>query len=236
MSAERASTAAPVPRHVAIIMDGNRRWARARHLPAVAGHRAGVESLRRTLRAARARGIRYVTAYAFSSENWRRADDEVRGLMRLLEEVVVSEVPDLVRDGVRLRVIGRLAELPDGLRRAIATAMERTAAGTANDLTIAFNYGGRKEIVDAARELVRRGVAAEEIDEDAFARCLYTADLPDPELLIRTGGETRVSNFLLWQVAYAEFHATRVLWPDFAESDLDEALADYASRDRKFGR
>ena len=226
----------PVPQHVAIIMDGNRRWARARHLPAIAGHRAGVEALRRTLRAARARGIHYVTAYAFSSENWQRADEEVRGLMRLLEEVVTSEVPDLLRDGVRLRVIGRLWELPEGLQRAIADAAARTAAGTANTLTIAFNYGGRKEIVDAARELARAGIDATAIDEDEFARRLYTAGTPDPELLIRTGGETRVSNFLLWQVAYAEMHATTVLWPDFAESDLDRALADFASRDRKFGR
>jgi len=224
------------PQHVAIIMDGNRRWARARHLPAIAGHRAGVEALRRTLRAARTRGIHYVTAYAFSSENWQRADEEVRGLLRLLEEVVTSEVPDLVRDGVRLRVIGRLWELPEGLQRAIAGAMERTAAGAANTLTIAFNYGGRKEIVDAARALVRRGLDAEAIDEEAFASTLYTAGTPDPELLIRTGGETRVSNFLLWQVAYAEMHATTVLWPDFAEGDLDRALADYASRDRRFGR
>ena len=156
--------------------------------------------------------------------------------MRLLEEVVTSEVPDLVRDGVRLRVIGRLWELPEGLQRAIAGAMERTAAGTANTLTIAFNYGGRKEIVDAARALVRRGLDAEAIDEEAFASALYTVGTPDPELLIRTGGETRVSNFLLWQVAYAEMHATTVLWPDFAEGDLDRALADYASRDRRFGR
>jgi undecaprenyl diphosphate synthase len=227
---------AAVPQHVAIIMDGNRRWARTRHLPAIAGHRAGVEALRRTLRAARARGIHYVTAYAFSSENWQRADEEVRGLMGLLEEVVTSEVPDLVRDGVRLRVIGRLWELPAGLRGAIDGAMARTAAGTANTLTIAFNYGARKEIVDAARDLVRRGVAADAIDEETFAGALYTAGTPDPELLIRTGGETRVSNFLLWQVAYAEFHATPVLWPDFSEADLDRALSDFAARDRRFGR
>src|SRR5919204_3195136 len=199
MSVARGEVSAAVPRHIAIIMDGNRRWARVRHLPAIAGHRAGVEALRRTLRAARARGIHYVTAYAFSSENWQRADEEVRGLMRLLEEVVTSEVPDLLRDGVRLRVIGRLWELPKGLQRAIGDAAARTAAGTANTLTIAFNYGGRKEIVDAARELARAGIDATAIDEDEFARRLYTAGTPDPELLIRTGGETRVSNFLLWQ-------------------------------------
>ena len=223
-------------RHLAIIMDGNRRWAAARRLPAVAGHRAGVASLRRTLRAARARGIHYVTVYAFSSENWQRADEEVKGLLVLLEEVISQEVPDLVRDGVRLNVIGRLWELPERLREAITAAIERTKAGTANTLTVAFNYGGRSEIVDAARALARRGVAADAIDEETFAKCLYTADLPDPDLLIRTGGEQRVSNFLLWQVAYSELHATPVLWPDFAEADLDRALADYASRERRFGR
>ncbi len=217
-------------------MDGNRRWAAARRLPASAGHRAGVEALRRTLRAARARAIHYVTVYAFSSENWQRADDEVRGLLHLLEEVIGSEVPDLVRDGVRLNVIGRLGELPRGLQEAIAAAVDQTKQGAHNTLTVAFNYGGRKEIVDAARALARQGVAADAIDEQAFARCLYTADLPDPDLLIRTGGEQRVSNFLLWQVAYAELHATSVLWPDFGEADLDQALADYASRQRRFGR
>ncbi len=217
-------------------MDGNRRWAASRHLPSVAGHRAGVDALRRTLRAARERGIHYVTVYAFSSENWRRADEEVKGLLVLLEEVISSEVPDLVRDGVRLRVIGRLWELPAGLQSAIASAVERTGAGTASTLTVAFNYGSRREIVDAARALAREGVAAEDIDEAAFARRLYTADLPDPDLLIRTGGEQRVSNFLLWQIAYAELHATAVLWPDFGEADLDRALDDYASRHRRFGR
>jgi undecaprenyl diphosphate synthase len=226
----------PAVRHLAIIMDGNRRWAASRRLPAIAGHRAGVEAVRRTLRAARSRGIEYVTVYAFSSENWQRADDEVRGLLHLLEEVIGSEVPALVRDGVRLRVIGRLWELPSGLQDAIASAMEKTKAGTANALTVAFNYGGRKEIVDAARALVRQGAPAEQIDEETFARCLYTAELPDPDLLIRTGGDQRVSNFLLWQLAYAELYATPVLWPDFGEADLEKALSDYASRQRRFGR
>ena len=217
-------------------MDGNRRWARRRHLPSIAGHRAGVEALRRTLRAARARRIHYVTVYAFSSENWRRADEEVRGLLHLLEEVVTAEVPALVRDGVRLNVIGRLHELPQRLQAAIDAAIAKTSAGTHNTLTIAFNYGGRAEIVDAARRLAREGARAESIDEDTFARGLYTAGLPDPDLLVRTGGEQRVSNFLLWQVAYAELHATPVLWPDFGEAELDAALRDYAARDRRFGR
>lgn len=223
-------------RHLAIIMDGNRRWARRRHLPAIAGHRAGVEALRRTLRAARDRGIHYVTAYAFSSENWQRAEEEVSGLMLLLEEVVSSEVPALVRDGVRLKVIGRLGELPQNLQQAIATAIERTSGGTRNTLTLAFNYGGRKELVDAARALVRGGVPAEAIDEEAFAAQLYTRDLPDPELLIRTGGEHRMSNFLLWQLAYAELYVTPVLWPDFGEKELHAALAEFAARQRRFGR
>lgn len=231
-----ATPATATIRHLAIIMDGNRRWARQRRLPAIAGHRAGVEALRRTLRAARERGVHYVTAYAFSSENWRRAEEEVSGLMLLLEEVVSSEVPALVRDGVRLKVIGRLEELPRNLQQAIASAIERTAAGTRNTLTLAFNYGGRKELVDAARALVREGVPADAIDEEAFAARLYTLELPDPDLLIRTGGEHRMSNFLLWQLAYAELYVTPVLWPDFGGKELDAALAEFAARQRRFGR
>lgn len=231
-----AAPATATVRHLAIIMDGNRRWARRRHLPAIAGHRAGVEALRRTLRAARDRGIHYVTAYAFSSENWERTEEEVSGLMLLLEEVVSSEVPALVRDGVRLKVIGRLGELPQNLQQAIATAIERTSGGTRNTLTLAFNYGGRKELVDAARALVRAGVPVDAIDEEAFAARLYTRDLPDPELLIRTGGEHRMSNFLLWQLAYAELYVTPALWPDFGEKELDAALAEFAARQRRFGR
>ena len=226
----------PRVQHLAIIMDGNRRWAQQRGLPTIAGHRAGVEAMRRTLRAARARGIHYVTVYAFSTENWRRAQDEVQGLLMLLEEVVTNEVPALARDGVRLRVIGRTGELPPRLQDAIARAMERTSGGTVNTLTIAFNYGGRNEILDAARALVRDGVAADAIDEKTFASCLYTTGLPDPDLLVRTGGELRISNFLLWQLAYAELYATEVLWPDFGEAELDQALADYAARERRFGR
>jgi undecaprenyl diphosphate synthase len=217
-------------------MDGNRRWAQERHLPTIAGHRAGVEALRRTLRAARARNIHYVTAYAFSSENWRRTSDEVRGLLLLLEEVVTTEVAALMRDGVRLRVIGRIDEVTPRLQKAIARAVETTGAGTHNTLTIAFNYGGRAEIVDAVRALARDGMPAEKIDEAALADRMYTAGMPDPELVIRTGGEQRISNFLLWQCAYAELYATPVLWPDFGEADLDAALANYAARERRFGR
>ncbi len=225
----------PVPRHIAIVMDGNRRWARKRRLPALAGHRAGVETIRRTLRHARERGVRYLTLYSFSTENWRREPAEVQGLMRLLEETILRETDTLVRDRVRLRVIGRLADLSDGLRRAIEASVKATAGG-ADTMTIAFNYGGRAEIVDAVRAVVHDGVTPEEVTEEAIAARLYAPDIPDPDLLIRTGGELRVSNFLLWQVAYAEMWATSVLWPDFAVADLDAAIASYAGRERRFGR
>ncbi len=217
-------------------MDGNRRWARQRHLPALAGHRAGVETIRRTLRAARERGVEYLTLYSFSTENWSRDPDEVRGLMALLEETIMSETETLVRDDVRLEVIGRLRELSPGLQRAIAGAVAATAPCTRGVMTLAFNYGGRAEIVDAVRRIVGDGLAADAVDEAAIASRLYAPHHPDPDLLIRTGGELRVSNFLLWEVAYAEMWATRVLWPDFEVKDLDEALRSYASRERRFGR
>lgn len=228
-------TARAVPRHIAFVMDGNRRWAKQRHLPAIAGHRAGVETIRRTLRAARERGVAYVTLYSFSTENWKRGDDEVGALMALLEETIRRETRTLVEDGVRLRVIGRLHELSPRAQQAIAEAAEATARGTNGTMTIAFNYGGRAEIVDAVRGIVRDGLPADAVDEAAIAQRLYAPDHPDPDLLIRTGGELRVSNFLLWEVAYAEMWATDVLWPDFSVTDLDAALASYASRERRFG-
>lgn len=228
--AERA-----VPRHIAFVMDGNRRWAKQRHLPAIAGHRAGVETIRRTVRAARERGVEYVTLYSFSTENWKRGDDEVGALMALLEETIRRETRSLVEDGVRLRVIGRLHELSERSQDAIAEAVRATEAGTNGTMTIAFNYGGRAEIVDAVRGIVSDGLAPEQVDEAAIASRLYAAGHPDPDLLIRTGGELRVSNFLLWEVAYAEMWATDVLWPDFSVDDLDRALASYASRERRFG-
>ena len=225
-----------VPRHIAIVMDGNRRWARDRHLPVIAGHRQGVETIRRTVRAARDRGVEYVTLYSFSTENWKRDPDEVRGLMRLLEETIRRETPTLVKDGVRLRIIGRLHELSAGARRAMDESARATDAGKNGTMTIAFNYGGRAEIVDAVKRLVADGVPAEKIDEQAIATRLYAPEHPDPDLLIRTGGELRVSNFLLWEVAYAEMWATDVLWPDFAIEHLDAALTSYAGRERRFGR
>ena len=225
-----------VPRHIAIVMDGNRRWARKRHLPAIAGHRAGVETIRKTLRAARERGVEYLTLYSFSTENWSRDPEEVTGLMALLEETIRRETDSLVRDDVRLEVIGRLHELSPGLQRSIAGAVEATSKCAQGVMTLAFNYGGRAEIVDAVRRLVGDGVAPDAVDEAAIASRLYAPDHPDPDLLIRTGGELRVSNFLLWEVAYAEMWATPVLWPDFAVKDLDDALASYAKRERRFGR
>ena len=227
---------AAVPRHLAIVMDGNRRWARKRHLPTIAGHRAGVDTIRRTLRAARERGVEYLTLYSFSTENWTRDEEEVGALMALLEETIRRETKTLVDDGVRLKVIGRLHELSERLQKAIAGAVEATSAGHRGVMTLAFNYGGRTEIVDAVRDLVRDGVRADEVDEAAIAKRLYAPDHPDPDLLIRTGGELRISNFLLWEVAYAEMWATEVLWPDFSVGDLDQALNSYGHRERRFGR
>ena len=225
-----------IPRHLAIVMDGNRRWARERHLPAIAGHRAGVETIRKTLRAARERGVEYLTLYSFSTENWSRDPEEVTGLMGLLEETIRRETESLVRDDVRLEVIGRLHELSPGLQRSIAGAVEATSKCAHGVMTLAFNYGGRAEIVDAVRRIVSDGIAPDAVDEAAIASRLYAPDHPDPDLLIRTGGELRVSNFLLWEVAYAEMWATPVLWPDFSVKDLDEALGSYAKRERRFGR
>lgn len=227
---------ASVPQHIAIVMDGNRRWARQRHLPAIAGHRAGVETIRKTLRAARERGVEYLTLYSFSTENWSRDPEEVRGLMGLLEETIRRETESLVKDDVKLEVIGRLHELAPGLQEAIAGAVRATSGCQHGVMTLAFNYGGRAEIVDAVRALVKDAVKPDAVDEAAIASRLYAPHHPDPDLLIRTGGELRVSNFLLWEVAYAEMWATPVLWPDFAVKDLDEAIRSYAERERRFGR
>src|SRR5438552_7643414 len=197
-------------------MDGNRRWARGRRLPVIAGHRQGVETIRRTVKAARDRGVEYVTLYSFSTENWKRDPDEVGGLMKLLEETIRRETPTLVKDGVRLRIIGRLNELSDGVRRAIDEAAHATDAGKNGTMTIAFNYGGRAEIVDAVKRLVSDGVRADDVDEQAIASRLYAPEHPDPDLLIRTGGELRGSNFPLREVGSAGLWAAGVLWPDFA--------------------
>jgi undecaprenyl diphosphate synthase len=227
---------ADLPRHVAIIMDGNRRWARVHELPELEGHAAGVEAIRTLLRHAVRRGVAVMTLYAFSRENWARSDDEVRGLFGLLEQAVRSETAELRAQGVRIRLLGRLDELPDDTRRSIDEALAETAEGTRLLLNVAFNYAGRTELVDAFRRLAARGMAPEAIDENSISEALYTAGLPDPDLVIRTGGEQRLSNFLIWQSAYAEFYSTEVLWPDFGADAFDAALVEFARRTRRFGR
>jgi undecaprenyl diphosphate synthase len=225
-----------LPRHVAIIMDGNRRWARGRGASELDGHAAGVEAIREILRHAVRRGIPVLTLYAFSRENWARTDDEVVGLFSLLEQAIRSETDELRAQGVRVRLLGRLDELPPATRASIESALAATVSGGRLVLNIAFNYAGRTELVDAVRAIVRAGIPSDAIDEATVASMLYTAGLPDPDIVIRTGGEQRLSNFLIWQSAYAELLTTETLWPDFGPADLDDALAEYASRTRRFGR
>ena len=224
-----------VPQHVAVIMDGNGRWAGARGLPRTVGHRAGTENIRAVIRAFGDRGVRYLTLFAFSTENWSRPRGEVSGLMRILARTIRREVKPLHEAGVRLHYIGRIEVLPKRLQRQIAEAVDLTRNNTAMTLCVAFNYGARAELVDAVRRIIADGIPAEAIDEEMISRYLYTAGIPDPDLIIRTGGEWRLSNFLLWQCAYAEYHATPTYWPDFSERDVDEALAVYQQRLRKFG-
>ena len=225
-----------LPRHVAIIMDGNRRWARQRGLPELDGHAAGVEAIREILRHAVRRGVPVLTLYAFSRENWARSDEEVHGLFGLLEAAIRSETDELRREGVRVRLLGRLDELPDETRASIDEALDATSDGQRLLLNIAFNYAGRTELVDAVRTLVASGTAPESIDEAAVTRVLYTSGLPDPDLVIRTGGEQRLSNFLIWQSAYAELYFCEALWPDFGPAAFDAALLEFARRQRRFGR
>ena len=225
-----------LPRHVAIIMDGNRRWARSRDLPEIDGHAAGVEAIRGLLRHAVRRGIPVLTLYAFSRENWARSDDEVIGLFGLLEAAVRNETEELQAQGVRIRLLGRSDELPPATRESIGEALAATAGGDRLLLNIAFNYAGRTELVDAFRRLAAGGEAPDAIDEGTIGAALYTAGLPDPDLVIRTGGEQRLSNFLIWQSAYAELYFTETLWPDFGPGALDAALLEFANRHRRFGR
>ena len=216
-------------------MDGNRRWAAARGLPPIAGHVQGVEAIRPVVRMAPDRGIEVLSLYVFSQENWRRPDEEVAGLFGLIDDAVRRHTDELIEEGIRVRVIGRLHEAPPEIQRSIGEAQERTRGGTRMALNIAFNYSGRSEIVDAARALVVAGLAPESIDEAAVAERMYTAGQPDPALIIRTGGEQRTSNFLLWQGAYAELVFISTLWPDFGATDLDEAIAEFAARQRRYG-
>ncbi|SMB95504.1 Undecaprenyl pyrophosphate synthetase [Thermanaeromonas toyohensis ToBE] len=228
-----------LPRHLAIIMDGNGRWALRRGLPRVAGHRAGVEALRETVKACLEWGIEILTVYAFSTENWKRPREEVDTLMELLVEYLRKEVKELNQQGVRIGAIGRLHELPIEAQQELARARELTAGNQRLLLNLALNYGGRAELVDAccavAQDILQGKLKLEQIDEEVLSRYLYTAGLPDPDLLIRTAGEMRFSNFLLWQSAYTELWVTPILWPDFRREDLLVALHDYARRERRFG-
>ena len=224
-----------IPKHVAIIMDGNGRWAKARGLPRTEGHRAGTENLRRILRAAVRNGIEVLTIYAFSTENWSRPRAEVRMLLRILETVIDRELGELHQEGVQLRHIGELEGISGGLQKKIHKAMELTKNNTRLIVNIAFNYGGRDEIVHAVRRIIENGIPADQVTEELIDSYMYTGGLPDPDLIIRTSGELRVSNFLIWQGAYSEYYATPTLWPDFDEAELKLALAAYAQRNRRFG-
>ncbi len=236
---ERLIRADALPRHVAIIMDGNGRWAERRGLDRNEGHRAGIESVRAVVRAAHEIGISQLTLYAFSTENWSRPKLEVDALMGLLEHYLDAEIDEIDRNGIRVRAMGRLERLPSSIRAKLDQAICRTRANREMVILFALSYGGRTEIVDAARRLAREveqgKLGPEQIDEKVFSEYLYAPDLPDPDLLIRTGGESRVSNFLLWQIAYAEIHVTEVMWPDFRKSDLVEAILSYQNRERRYG-
>lgn len=225
-----------VPRHVAIIMDGNGRWAKARGQPRLAGHRAGTRNIRRVLRACASCGVEVLTIYAFSTENWGRPSAEVRGLMRLLEQALIEQLAELHAEGVQIRHSGSLERVSESLSKAIQEALELTKDNQRIILNVAFNYGGRAEIMNAVRRIIADGVAAEEVNEDLFTSYLHTAGLPDPDLIIRTAGEMRLSNFLIWQGAYAEYYSTPTYWPDFDQEELRKALEAYAARERRFGR
>jgi undecaprenyl diphosphate synthase len=227
-------------RHVAIIMDGNRRWAEKKGLPALAGHRAGAEAVRRTIKACRNQGIHYLTLYAFSMENWQRPRSEVLGLMGLLRDFLKKNIDQLMEEEIRLRAIGRLELLPMPTRKVLEHAIQKTAGNSHGELILAVSYGGRTEIVDAAKKLAVAAAKGEidpaAIDETQFAGQLYAPDVPDPDLLIRTSGEFRLSNFLLWQLSYTEIVVLNTLWPDFEAADLDRAIHEYQQRQRRFGR
>jgi undecaprenyl diphosphate synthase len=224
-----------LPAHIAVIMDGNGRWAAQRHLPRVEGHRAGIDAVRETVETAARLGIRVLTLYAFSVENWKRPPTEVSTLMLLLKRYLRSELNTLLRNDIRFRVIGRTEDLAPDVQDELQQAIDRTASNGGMLFNIALNYGGRAEIVDAARRVIAAGIRPEDLDERRFASFLYTAGQPDPDLLIRTSGEMRVSNYLLWQIAYAEIYVTDTLWPDFRRRHLLEAVLAYQKRERRYG-
>ncbi len=224
-----------VPRHVAMIMDGNGRWALARGLPRMAGHKAGTENLRRVIRAAVEFGIKYLTIYAFSTENWGRPPEEVRGLLNILEDVIDRELDELNKEGVQLRHLGRLEKLAPSLQEKVLDAVELTRHNDRLILNIAWNYGGRDEIVQAIQRIIKEGIPADKVTDELVSQYLYTVGVPDPDLIIRTSGELRVSNFLIWQAAYSEWYITPTYWPDFDKDEFRRALEVYGQRDRRYG-
>ena len=226
-----------LPQHIAIIMDGNGRWAKKRHLPRIAGHRAGIRAVRQAVEACARLGVPYLTLYAFSVENWKRPHTEIKLLMDLLREYLKKEIAELNRQNIRLGVIGRIDELPKLVQRDLENALEKTQTNKGLRLTLALNYGARAEMVDAVRALAEkfRNNGSLDINEETVSQYLYTREMPDPDLLVRTSGELRVSNFLLWQIAYAEIWVTETLWPDFTQNDLFQAIVDYQRRERRYG-
>lgn len=225
----------PIPQHVAIIMDGNGRWAKQRNLPRLAGHRAGTDNIRHIIETFAEFNVKYLTLYAFSTENWSRPEREVKGLIMILGQVIKREAMNLHRSGVRIRHLGRLEALAPKLQKQVLDAIELTKNNTRLTLGVAFNYGGRAEILDAVRRIISEKIPVERIDEALFNQYLYTADLPDPDLIIRTAGEMRLSNFMLWQAAYSEYYSTPTLWPDFGPRDVEAALTAFSQRQRRFG-
>jgi undecaprenyl diphosphate synthase len=235
MTVEDANSQRPVPRHIAMIMDGNGRWAQKRGLPRLAGHRAGTENIRAIVRACVDMGIRYLTLYAFSTENWNRPSPEVNGLMKILGEFIDREARALHEEGVHIRHLGRFHNVSETLKRKVQDALELTRLNDRLTLSVAFNYSGRSDIVEAVRKMVAQGIDAEAIDEQTIAAHLSTGGLPDPDLVIRTSGEWRLSNFLIWETAYSEYWTTPVFWPDFGPEQLRQAISEYSKRERRFG-
>ena len=235
MAKNKAVSRSRVPTHVAIIMDGNGRWAISRGLPRLAGHRAGTENLRRIITACTEFGVKYLTIYAFSTENWGRPREEVDGLMRILEDVIDKELAELNKEGVQLRHIGRLERLDPKLQEKVLEAIDLTKNNNRLVLNVAFNYGGRDEIICAIQRIINDGVKPEEVNSALVSRYMFTAGVPDPDLIIRTSGELRVSNFLIWQGAYSEWYVTSVYWPDFDKEELRKAFDTFAKRDRRYG-
>lgn len=225
-----------VPQHVAMIMDGNGRWAIQRGLPRLAGHKAGTENLRRVIRASVEFGVKYLTIYAFSTENWGRPPEEVQGLMLILQDVIDRELKELHKEGVQLRHIGRLERLDPRIQKKVLNAIELTKNNDRLILNVAFNYGGRDEIVCAIQKIINDGIPADQVTDEIVNKYLFTAGVPDPDLIIRTSGELRVSNFLIWQAAYSEWYITPTFWPDFDKEEYRHALESYAQRDRRYGK